>query len=132
MSASYNNEAVAKTNPSSQIPLFEHALRFDPENETAKTNFANACNNKGVQILNGLSQYSGAHECEKAVQVFRKAAKLLNPQINDAAFGLIETIGAMNPDQVDGLIADAGDELYKTVLKHLAVAARFRKQLRGF
>jgi tetratricopeptide (TPR) repeat protein len=132
MSASYNNEAVAKTNPSAQIPLFEQALRFDPNNETAKKNFANAYNNKGVQILNGLSRYSGAHECDNAVQVFRKAAKLLNPRINEEGLGLIEMMGSMNPDQVDGLIANAGDELYKTVLKHLAVAARFRKRLRGF
>jgi hypothetical protein len=66
------------------------------------------------------------------VQAFRKAAKLLNPNINEEGYRFVETLGAHNPDQVDAAIANAGEDFYKTVLKHLAIAAGFRRQLRGF
>lgn len=121
----YNNEGVAKSDTDKAIPLFEKAIKYDPDSDVTKQNLAGAYNGKAVSILNSLNEYSSSYDCDEAIALLKKAAKLLNPSIGQDILNAIEYAG----DQIDSGINNMDDSLYKTVLKNLAVAGNYRRQL---
>jgi tetratricopeptide (TPR) repeat protein len=87
LSTTYNNEGCRTKNEDRSISLLEKAIEYDPNNHVAHRNLAMALKNKAVSIVNGLTPYSANYrlrsEIGRSIELLERAARLLNPKIDD-------------------------------------------------
>ena len=123
----YNNEAIDKNDPRQSIPLLETAMSYDSDSEVIKENLAGMYNQKAVEIVNSLNQYSDYQKFDEPVELLRKAARLLNPNVASDA---LDSLAHIQEWQLNDLKLPEG--LYKTVLRNLWIASSGRRYRRGY
>lgn len=125
----YNNEGVATSSSDKSIPLFEKALKYDPDSDVIKNNLAGAYNGKAVAILNSLSQYSSSSTCDSAINLLKKGLELVNPKLKVAN---LENLAYTEEWNFNNMIKDWPDDMYKTMMRNIWVGYRSRRNLRGY
>jgi tetratricopeptide (TPR) repeat protein len=121
----YNNEGVSKSSPDESLPLFEKAIQYDPDSNVVKENLAGACNGKAISILNSLTPGSSQNEYDRAINLLKKAVKILNPSLEESSINLI--LEYDSEKEIEKITKDMKDSLYKTVLKNLSLAGNYRR-----
>lgn len=128
MATAYNNEGVKETDLDRSISLFRKALKYDPESRQIKENLAGAYNSKAVEIVNSINEYNYHYkidDCKRAVNLLKKAIRLLNPSLEESTILVIEYA----EDAIEELIKDLDDSLYKSVIINLAAVAKICRQI---
>lgn len=125
----YNNEGVATSNEGKTIPLFEKALKYDPDSDVVKNNLAGAYNGKAVQILNNITQYSSASDCDNAINLLKKGLKLLNSSLDVSK---LDSLAYAEEWDLNDIVKDWPDDLYKTMMRNIWIGCQNRKNLREY
>lgn len=132
LSISYNDEGISLWNDEKldkAIEMLEKAVELEKD-DTGIQNLTRAYNEKAVNILNAINQYSSSSTCDTAINLLIKALKLTDPAVDfvkeSASFAYWEE------SRIDYYISSLDKGLYKSMLKNLWVAHRTRKNLRGY
>jgi tetratricopeptide (TPR) repeat protein len=132
LSISKNNEgmeALNNNNYDKAIELLERAMELDKD-DVVSDNLARAYNQKAVKILNALGNYSSTYQCDQALDLIEKGLELLNPKIEVRS--LISTFQYYEEFQFNNIVRNLPEDIYKTMLHNLWVAARSKRNIRGY
>ncbi len=130
LSTCCNNEAVETSDTDKAIALYEKALQYNPENENCKRNLADALAGKAMKALDAFKAYPSYSRASEAVGYGERALKLLNPDLSPYSFELM-----VLPDTelrlLEVQLAKLTDDLYKGVLRILAISYQLRARMKG-
>jgi tetratricopeptide (TPR) repeat protein len=130
LSTCCNNEAVDTADTDKAIALYEKALVYNPENENCKRNLADALAGKALKALDAFKVYRSYSRANEAVGYGERALKILNPDLSPSSFELM-----VLPDPelrlLEVQLAKLNDDLYKGVLRILAISYQLRARMQG-